>query len=69
MAAKQLTGDTVETLLAMQGVGLAPGRGERLAQGLKASIGASLEDPARSDLEFDAEPCGFVLGLQQCRAK
>lgn len=69
MAATQLTGDAVETLLAVQGIGLAPGRGERLAQGLRASIGASLEHAARSELEFDAEPCGFVLGLQRCKAK
>ena len=69
MAAKRLSGDAIEAVLAAQGIALAPGRGERLAQGLHASIGPSLDEAAQSELEFEREPCGFALALERCKAR
>jgi hypothetical protein len=68
-AARQLSGEAIEAALAAQGIALAPGRGERLARGLQALLGASASDPLRESLAFDAEPPGFLLALQRCKAR
>ena len=68
-AAKQWSGEAIEAALAAQGIPLAPGRGERLARGLQALLGASASDPLRESLAFDAEPPGFLLALQRCKAR
>jgi hypothetical protein len=47
VTAKRLEGETIEALLAWQGIALLPGRGERLAQGLQA-IGPSLDEESPS---------------------
>jgi hypothetical protein len=68
-AARQLSGEAIEAALAAQGIALAPGRGERLARGLQALLGASASDPLRESLAFDAEPPGLLLALQRCKAR
>jgi hypothetical protein len=53
--------ETIETTLAVQGIGLAPGRAARLARALEAFLGPSMADPLRGTLELEADPTGFVL--------
>ena len=57
---KKLTSETVETLLAAQGVPLAPGRAERLAPGVNA---LNLADPLRAALAFETDPTSYALAL------
>jgi hypothetical protein len=68
-AGKQWSGEAIEAALAAQGIALAPGRGERLAGGLQALLGASASDPLRESLEFDADPPGFLLAIQRCKTR
>ena len=64
---KQWSAGVVETLLAAQGIALAPGRAERLARAYQALLEASAADPLLARLEFDAVPTGFALAMQKCR--
>ena len=64
---KQWSAEVVETLLAAQGIALAPGRAERLARGYQALLEASAADPLLGGLDFDAVPSGFLLAMQNCR--
>ena len=68
-AVRQWSGEAIEAALAAQGIALAPRRGERLARGLETLLGASAADPLRESLAFDAEPPGFLLALQRCKAR
>jgi hypothetical protein len=68
-ASKQLTGAGVEAALAAQGIELAPGRAERLARTLEASIGPSARDPLREALELEAEPFEFADVLSRNKAR
>ena len=65
--AKQWSAEAVETVLAAQGIALAPGRAERLARAYQALLEASAADPLLARLEFDAVPTGFALAMQKCR--
>jgi hypothetical protein len=67
--AGQVSGEAIEAALAAQGIALAPGRGERLARGLQALLDASASDRLRDALPFDAEPPGFLLAIQRCKAR
>ena len=67
-AAKQWSGEAIEAALAAQGIALAPGRGERLARGQQSLLDAGAADPLRASLEFDADPPGFLLAIQRCKA-
>lgn len=69
MTAKRLEGDAIEAVFAWQGIALPPGRGERLAHGLHASIGPSLDEAAQRGLELEDEPCGFALALERCKTR
>ena len=64
---KQWSAEVVETLLAAQGIALAPGRAERLARGYQALLEASAGDPLLAKLAFDDVAAGFVLAMQKCR--
>jgi hypothetical protein len=55
---KNLTGESIETLLAVQGVPLAAGRAERLAPGVNA---LNVADPLRETLAFEVDPTSYVL--------
>ena len=68
-AAKQWTGEAVETALAAQGISLAPGRAERLARALEGFLGPSMADPLRDALELESDPAGFVPAQERCRAR
>jgi hypothetical protein len=65
-AAKQWTGDALETALAAQGIRLAPGRAEKLAAGLNAG---AVADPLRDALELEADPTGYALAVERCKRK
>ena len=54
---KELTSETIETMLAAQGVPLAPGRAERLAPGVNA---LNVADPLREALPFDCDPTAYL---------
>lgn len=69
MTVKWLRADAIEAMLAEQGIALAPGRGERLARALEASIAPSIEEAARGGLELEGEPCGFARALERCKAR
>ena len=64
---KQWSPEAVENALAAQGLRLAPGRAAKIAAGLNAS--ADLVDPLLGALEFEADPAGYALALNRCRAK
>jgi hypothetical protein len=61
---KQWNSETIEALLAAQGIRLAPGRAEKIANALNA---ATVSDPL--PLEFESDPTGYALALERCRAK
>lgn len=63
-AAKQWTGDAVETALAAQGIHLAPGRAEKLAAGLNTG---SVADPLRDALELEADPTSYAPAVERCK--
>jgi hypothetical protein len=66
-AAKQWSGEAIEAALA-QGIVLAPGRAERLARAQQALLDVGAADPLRAALAFDADPPGFLLAMQRCKA-
>lgn len=65
--AKQWSSEAIEAALSAQGIGLAPGRGERLARVQQALLDAGAGDPLRASLPFDVEPAGFPLFLSKCK--
>jgi hypothetical protein len=64
--AKQWTAETVETMLAAQGIALAPGRAERIAQALP---GLLVADRLLDAHEFEREPTGFAAAMERFRAR
>ncbi|HUQ73861.1 MAG TPA: hypothetical protein VM183_03975 [Burkholderiales bacterium] len=50
--------NTIERLLAAQGIELAPGRAERLAPGVNA---LNVKDPVGDALPFEADPTTYVV--------
>ena len=62
--AKQWHAEAVEAALASQGIALAPGRAERIAQAQQVLLSASAADPLLATLEFQADPSGFLLALR-----
>jgi len=67
MTAKQWSAGVVETVLAAQGIALAPGRAERLARAYQAMLDASAADPLLARLAFDDLASGFLAAMQKCR--
>jgi hypothetical protein len=61
---KPLTSETIEALLAAQGVPLAPGRAERLAPGVNA---LNVADPLRDKLPFEVDPTTYLAARQRAR--
>ncbi len=59
---KNLTGETIETLLAAQGIPLAAGRGERLAPGVNA---LNVIDKLRETLPFETDPTTYLSSLKK----
>ena len=63
-AAKQWNSEAIEAVLAAQGIRLAPGRAEKIANALNAAtVSGSLP------LEFDSDPTGYALALERRKAK
>ena len=58
--AKPLSAEVIETMLAAQGVPLAPGRAERLAPGVNA---LAVADPLRAGLAFEVDATTYLLAL------
>ena len=63
-AAKQWSSEAIETMLAAQGIRLAPGRAEKIASALNAATVAGT-----LSLEFESDPSGYALALERCKAK
>jgi hypothetical protein len=61
---KPLTSETIEALLAAQGVPLAPGRAERLAPGVNA---LNVADPLRDKLPFEVDPTTYLLARERAK--
>ena len=61
---ENLKSETIENLLAAQGVPLAPGRAERLAGGVNALNAA---DPLRDELPFDVDATTYVVAQERTR--
>jgi hypothetical protein len=59
---KSLDSASIETLLAAQGVELAPGRAERMAPGVNA---LNVDDPLRAQLPFEVDPTTYLLTRQR----
>ena len=57
---EKLKSETIENLLAAQGVPLAPGRAERLALGVNA---LAVADPLRAALAFEVDATTYLLAL------
>ena len=64
--AKRWNAEAIETVLAAQGIRLAPGRAEKLAAGLNAGVAA---DAMRDALPFEADPAEYALAVERCKAK
>ena len=56
----------VEEALRLQGIGLAPGRAERIAAALNSFLVA---DPLRETLPFECDPASYALALERCKLK
>ena len=65
---KQWSGEAIEIAAAAQGIALAPGRAERLARGQQLLLDASATDALRASLAFEADPPGFLLAIERCKA-
>jgi hypothetical protein len=61
---EKLKSETIENLLAAQGVPLAAGRAERLAPGVNA---LNVADPLRERLPFEIDPTSYVLAQERER--
>ena len=57
---KPLDSATIETMLAAQGIALAPGRAEKLAPGVNA---LNVDDPLRAKLPFEVDPTTYLLAM------
>ena len=57
----------VEQAAAMQGIRLAPGRAEKIAAAMSASMKKA--DPLRDAVEFEADPTGYLLAIERCKAR
>jgi hypothetical protein len=66
--ATQWTSEAIDAAAAAQGIALGPGRAERLARGQQSLLDASAADPLRAALAFDADPSGFLLAVERCKA-
>jgi hypothetical protein len=64
--AKQWNAETVETMLAAQGIALGPGRAERIAQALQGLLVVDRQHDAH---EFEREPTDFAAAMQRFRAR
>ena len=62
-SAGALSAEAVEAALAAQGIGLAPGRAERLARGQSALLASAASDPLLGSLAFDADPTTFACAI------
>ena len=67
--AKQWSAEAIAAALGAQGIALAPGRCERLARAQQALLDAGAADPLRAALDFGADPTGFVLAIDRCKAR
>jgi hypothetical protein len=56
-----LSAAAVADALSAQGIAIAPGRAERIAQGLAPTVAAVIA--ASRDLPLDCEPAGFAAAL------
>jgi hypothetical protein len=61
---EKLKSETIENLLAAQGVALAAGRAERLAPGVNA---LNVADPLRAQLPFEVDPTTYMLAQERTR--
>jgi hypothetical protein len=61
---ENLKSETIENLLAAQGVPLAAGRAERLAPGVNA---LNVADPLRAELPFEVDPTSYALAQERAR--
>jgi hypothetical protein len=61
---ENLKSETIENLLAAQGVPLAAGRAERLAPGVNA---LNVADPLRERLPFEVDPTTYMLAQERAR--
>lgn len=61
---KDLTPQTIETLLAAQGVPLGAGRAERLTPGVNA---LNVADPLRAGLPFEVDATSYEKALQKAK--
>jgi hypothetical protein len=61
---EKLKSETIENMLAAQGVPCAPGRAERLAPGVNA---LNVEDPLREQLPFDVDPTTYGVARERAR--
>lgn len=61
---KGLDPQSIETLLAAQGVPLAAGRAERLAPGVNA---LNVADPLRAGLPFEVDPTSYAKALSEAK--
>lgn len=55
---KPLSPDSIENLLAAQGIELAAGRAERLAPGVNAQ---NVDDALRAGLPFEVDPTTYLI--------
>lgn len=56
----------IEEALRLQRIELAPGRAERIAAGLKATLEGVMKEPL--PLEFEIDPASHALALVRCKA-
>jgi len=61
---ENLKSETVENLLAAQGLPLAAGRAERLAPGVNA---LNVADQLRAQLPFEIDPTSYTLAQERAR--
>jgi len=61
---ENLKSETIENLVAAQGVPLAAGRAERLAPGVNA---LNVADPLRAQLPFETDPTTYLLAQERAR--
>ena len=61
---KHWSSEAVASVLAAQGIRLAPGRAGKMAAGLDAAIVA---DALRDALPFESDPTGYALAVERCK--
>jgi hypothetical protein len=65
---KHWSAEAIEAALAAQGIAVSSGRADKLARGLQSLLDASAADPLRADLDFNAEPGGFVFAMKRSKS-